>query len=413
VTLILSGVTGIRNRGVEALVRAAIAGFARHLPGEPTTVLSTDPQYDSLALAGTASVVADVPAFFGSGKVQRYLRQVKAAERPVNKTRRAVEVLKSATAVIASGGDVFSSDYNTLRHHVGHVEIAQAFGRPTIFLAHSIGPFKTKGEANLMKSVLERATLITVRESRTRRYLIEELQVPADRVHLTADVAFLLEPAPAERILQLRLWLGLDGCSYVALAPSEGITTFSSAKDGEAHDRAWVRTIERILRFSDDLVLIVPHVQDVRPTGDDRRIATRLLDAVGYNPRVRLASGELSAGDFKGLIQGSRYLIGERMHACIAGLSTAVPTIALGYSVKAQGIMEDLLGSKVSDDGLHLPVAAFVASDGLAREIDAITRNNAGIRQRLAEAAVQAKRLADANFVAMREALHGHVRAAA
>src|SRR5262249_25954235 len=133
------------------------------------------------------------------------------------------------------------------------------------------------------------------------------------------------------------------------------------------------------------------------------------LDAVGYNPRVRLASGELSAGDFKGLIQGSRYLIGERMHACIAGLSTAVPTIALGYSVKAQGIMEDLLGSKVSDDGLHLPVAA----DGLAREIDAITRNNAGIRQRLAEAAVQAKRLADANFVAMREALHGHVRAAA
>src|SRR5690242_5711193 len=117
-TLVLCGVTGLRNRGIEALVRAALDGFARHLPGESTTVLTTDARYDRLALEGVASVVADAPAYFQSGRIERYLRQMQAAVRSGNSTRHAVELLRSATAVVASGGDVYSSDYNTLRRHV-------------------------------------------------------------------------------------------------------------------------------------------------------------------------------------------------------------------------------------------------------------------------------------------------------
>jgi colanic acid/amylovoran biosynthesis protein len=412
-TLVLCGVTGLRNRGVEALVRAAIDGFARHLPGQPTTVITTDPLYDGLALKGTASVVTDSPAYFQSRPIERYLRQMKAAIRPGQRALQAIDALKSATAVIASGGDVFSSDYNTLRRHVGHIEIAQAFGKPTIFLAHSIGPFRTKAEADMTRAVLARAALITVRESWTRQYVMDELRIPGERVQLTADVAFLLAPSDADRIAGLKRYLGIGASGYVALAPSEGITTFSSATDHLAHDQAWIRTIEHILSSSADDILIVPHVQDVRPSNDDRRIASRLVEAVGYHPRVRVAWGELSAGDFKGLIRDSRYLVGERMHACIAALSTAVPTIALGYSVKARGIMEDLLGRDISTEGLHLSVAQFVDSDGLRKEIGIATADNAAIRRRLERAAIEAKRLAEANFIAVKDALVGRVKTAA
>jgi colanic acid/amylovoran biosynthesis protein len=413
-TLVLSGVTGLRNRGVEALVRGALEGFARHFPGEPTTVLSADPPYDQLVLNGNATVVADSPGYFQATPVGRYLRKVKAGVRSGGGLFAAIEAIRSATAVVASGGDIFSSDYGTVRRFIGQMEIAQKFGRPTVFLAHSIGPFKTKTEVDMMRTVLEAATLITVRESRSRQYLIEDLRIAADRVRLTADVAFLLKPSDSNRVAGLKRSLGLGNSGYVAIAPSEGITSFSSsAKDRDAHDLAWLRTIERILSSSTDQILIVPHVQNVRPTGDDRRIASRLVEATDYNPRVRVAWGELSASDFKGLIQDSRYFIGERMHACIAALSTAVPTIALGYSVKAQGIMEDLLGAGASNEGLHVPVAQFVASDGLKDEIGRLTQNFEDVRGRLAEASVRAKELADANFVDMRRALNQGFKAAA
>ncbi|MGH6929229.1 MAG: hypothetical protein ACREEV_13010, partial [Dongiaceae bacterium] len=123
-TLVLSGVTGLRNRGVEALVRSALEGFARHLPDERTTVLTSDPLYDRIALEGAASVVADNPAYFQSSRIERYLRHVKAAVRSGGDSFKAIQILKSATAVVASGGDVFSSDYGTLRRHIGPVETA-------------------------------------------------------------------------------------------------------------------------------------------------------------------------------------------------------------------------------------------------------------------------------------------------
>jgi colanic acid/amylovoran biosynthesis protein len=411
--IVLTGVTGLRNRGVEALVRSSLQGFARYLPHESTIVLTTDPLYDGMALQGAASVAGDWPAYFQSGRIERYLRQMKAAVRSGSNSLRALETIKNATAVVASGGDVFSSDYGTLRRHAGQIEIAQAFGIPTMFLAHSIGPFKTEAERRMMRTLLQRATVVSVRESRTRQYLVQDLRLPSERILLTADVAFLLAPSPPARVAGLKRSLGIGGSSYVVLAPSEGITSFSSTKDRDAHDRAWIRTIEHILTSSIYDVLIVPHVQDVRPIGDDRRIATRLVEATGFNPRVRVAWGELSANDFKGLIQDACFLIGERMHACIAGLSTAVPTIAIGYSVKAQGIMEDLLGPNVAAEGLLLSVARFVASNGLQSEVEGVMKNCEDIRRRLVEANRTATRLADANFVLMRDALGGRVRAAA
>src|SRR5690242_9837374 len=108
-TLVLSGVTGLRNRGVEALVRGALEGFARHFPGEPTTVLSADPPYDQLVLNGNATVVADSPGYFQATPVGRYLRKVKAGVRSGGGLFAAIEAIRSATAVVASGGDIFSS----------------------------------------------------------------------------------------------------------------------------------------------------------------------------------------------------------------------------------------------------------------------------------------------------------------
>ena len=56
--------------------------------------------------------------------------------------------------------------------------------------------------------------------------------------------------------------------------------------------------------------------------------------------------------------------MGARTHATIAAYSTCVPTLVVGYSVKARGIARDLFGT---EDGYVLPVQELSAPDQLSK----------------------------------------------
>src|SRR4029450_13553914 len=90
----------------------------------------------------------------------------------------------------------------------------------------------------------------------------------------------------------------------------------------------------------------------------------------GFDPRIRAALGELRAADFKGLIGSCSMVVGERMHACIAGLASGACTMAVGYSVKAEGIVGDVLGSDLAPYAL-VPVQEFIAGRQSIEALDA------------------------------------------
>lgn len=48
----------------------------------------------------------------------------------------------------------------------------------------------------------------------------------------------------------------------------------------------------------------------------------------------------------KYIISKCRMFVGARTHATIAAYSTCVPTLVVGYSVKARGIARDLFGTE-------------------------------------------------------------------
>lgn len=66
----------------------------------------------------------------------------------------------------------------------------------------------------------------------------------------------------------------------------------------------------------------------------------------------------------KGIISRCRFFIGARTHATIAAYSTGVPTLVVGYSVKARGIARDLFGT---EEGYVLPVQQLKESNELTR----------------------------------------------
>jgi polysaccharide pyruvyl transferase WcaK-like protein len=96
-------------------------------------------------------------------------------------------------------------------------------------------------------------------------------------------------------------------------------------------------------------VLLVPHVDSV--DGGTNNSDYAYMHALLTRPdmkddRITLAPRDLNAAQTKHLISHCRYFIGARTHATIAAWSTAVPTISLGYSVKARGLNRDLFGDE-------------------------------------------------------------------
>lgn len=100
--------------------------------------------------------------------------------------------------------------------------------------------------------------------------------------------------------------------------------------------------IQYILDNTDMSVALIPHV--VWERNDDRKTIEELYDCFRNESRV-VKIGDCSCEELKGYISRCRFFIGARTHATIAAYSSQVPTLVVGYSVKAKGIAKDLFGT--------------------------------------------------------------------
>lgn len=78
------------------------------------------------------------------------------------------------------------------------------------------------------------------------------------------------------------------------------------------------------------------------PSNDDRVVSEKVRNIMKEKGSVYLLRGDYSCRDLKSVIGKCDVLIGARTHATIASSSQLVPTLALAYSTKAFGIMEDV-----------------------------------------------------------------------
>ena len=72
-------------------------------------------------------------------------------------------------------------------------------GKPVMVCAASIAPFQTRSLRFLVRTILNMTKLVTVRDEFSQKHL-QAMGVIKPKIHLTADLAFLLEPCPTKRI---------------------------------------------------------------------------------------------------------------------------------------------------------------------------------------------------------------------
>ena len=82
----------------------------------------------------------------------------------------------------------------------------------------------------------------------------------------------------------------------------------------------------------------------------------------------------------KGVISKCRFFIGARTHSTIAAYSSFVPTLVVGYSVKAKGIAKDLFGTY---ENYVIPVQSFEDENRLLNSIKWLMDNEKEIKEYL------------------------------
>ena len=134
------------------------------------------------------------------------------------------------------------------------------------------------------------------------------------------------------------------------------------------------RLLEHILKTSDMQVALIPHV--VWRGYDDRIPLRHLYNRFAHTGRVVLIPDH-PAMVLKGFIARCRYMVAARTHASIAAYSQSVPTLVVGYSVKARGIARDIFGS---EKGYVLPVQSLTAPEDLTRAFQFLQENENQIK---------------------------------
>ena len=188
---------------------------------------------------------------------------------------------------------------------------------------------------------------------------------------LAPDPAFFMEPrecAMDERMAGGNV-IGINA-SPVILASEK---TAGMAYENYRNLIAW------ILENTDAYIALIPHV--VWPTNDDRRVLRRLYEDFGGAPRLILVEDH-RAPELKYIISKCRMFVGARTHATIAAYSSGVPTLVVGYSVKARGIARDLFGT---EENYCLPVQEMAAPHQLAEAFAWLLDREREVRGHLAD----------------------------
>ena len=365
-TVLLYNHGGCENRGCEAIVRATSELF-REAAGARVRLASATPDADRASgLDAVEKVLGDRISPYSVSRLINSVgfrlgmpreHEVARIWSPVVRQGRHADVCLSV------GGDTYC--YGRQEHLMVINGRLRRAGKPLVLWGCSIDPELIEGER---LEDLRQYQLIVARESITARALADA-GLP---VRSWCDPAFFL------RSVQEPLPDGWREGATVGLNVSPLV--LGRARDRDAAFEAFVLLIEHILRTSEDAVALIPHVTWAHDNDLDAlgALKARFAD----EPRVFLLDGTMGAMQLKGVIARLKALVTARTHASIAAYSTGVPTLVIGYSVKARGIARDLFGQ---EQGHLIPVQELSSAQELTAAYDALIARLDAERRQLAQ----------------------------
>lgn len=376
------------NKGDAAIVLGMIDSLRRYFPSASVVVVTQTPEIDRVKYKGhNFQIIGDIFNTMALSELsgKRNIRTSESHPRNANSFRRlrnlrAIRGLKSAlklfffaflmkhlkvelkrllnvdemrflneyirSDVVISCGGGFLNDYSiaSLLNNLAEITLSTMLDKPTILYAQTIGPFRRQILAVITARALEKVDMILVRESISKE-MLREMEVTKPAVFVVADAAFTLGPIDKN---SARTLLTSEGVNLND-RPIVGMTVrrwFFPRDPNPSEKQAYYlqiisRTIDFLIEKLHATVVFLPQVM-VHEEDDDRVVAQKICSMVRYPERVRNITTDFSPEELKGIIGELDLFIGTRMHSNIFALTMQVPTIAISYEHKTNGIMRML-----------------------------------------------------------------------
>jgi polysaccharide pyruvyl transferase CsaB len=304
----ISGSYGGLNLGDEAILRSMIAQLRRDLKAE-ITVFSRNAE-DTRRRHGVERAV-DV--------------------RKLSRAEVQPEVERLDLFILGGGGILYDADART---YLREVAIAREKGVPVMVYAIGAGPLEDPAAQQVVREALEHVDLITVRE-RGAHQVLENAGVHREMT-VTADPALLLKPEPLPRgILRSE---GLEGRRrLIGMSVREPGVAAPDIDQNQYHALLANAADFMVDRFDADIVFV-----PMEPGSLDNQHSHAVIAQMLRAQRATVLKGEYASQQLLSLMSRFSFAVGMRLHFLIFAALRGVPFVALPYSGKVAGFLEDL-----------------------------------------------------------------------
>lgn len=319
--LVIADVGGdtTRHIGDEAMLEANIEGLRDSFERVEIVVMSRDPKWISTRYGVDAVPLFGFPeAKDATDEREALLTRLKAAAPSVHPSHPALEALRSADAVVISGGGNLSSSWpDLLWERIAALALAKLLGKPAIVLGQTLGPHLEDLERVALGDALATAAFVGVRDLPSAALAVA-LGVSPRRIWYQADDALklgeLLEGSHATN--------GSEPSIVVTIDPQ-----FRAIGTGRV--RSLARQLRQLAEESGATCVLVPHAfgTDSGAGSSDSAEAALLAEEIGLRSTV-IATG-LQARDAARLTRTATLVVSSRYHPIVFAVASGTPCIGI------------------------------------------------------------------------------------
>ena len=345
--IMISGYYGFNNTGDEAILKSMVGAFKEKIPQIKITVLSQNPLQTS----------------------QTY--QVKAINR-----LHLIDImrcLRDTNLFISGGGGLLQDSTGkgwSILYYLGLILVAKTVKVPVMIYAHGIGPVNKQINKKLMKWILNKVDLITVRD-KTSKELLENLGVVKPSIYVNSDPVFLLKKKNIKNIIDrhplIQQLINSDN------RPLIGVSVREYKGNGLDSKSIFAQAADYLVENYQAKIIFLPLKFD-----EDVYSSEEILSLM--KNKAEVLKIKLEPEELLSVLSRLSLLVGVRLHSIIFSSIANIPFVAFNYDPKVKYFVEDIGLSE-----LLLEIGEDISLKNIQEKVEYIRENNDKIKDILLE----------------------------
>ncbi len=244
-----------------------------------------------------------------------------------------IAAYRKANLVVSASGISFNEDFGMIKlyHFSKFLQLPLLLGIPVIKFTQSFGPFSTAYNKRIASLTLPWADHLFARGYHSRQNL-SDLGIEQN-VTTVPDIALTLDASCTKRVQKMNEITRKH--RTIGIVPN---IVCERLDEKNRYIPALIRLCTHIQRTYPNIhLLFMPHMIEKKSAGnsDDLSLCNRIASYCPDPSRVRIDSEfDYTPGETKALIGACDFVVASRFHAVIAALSSAVPTLTIGWHWK-------------------------------------------------------------------------------